>query len=74
MTEQAFLSIIADELMLDSTKIELDTPYRTLPTWTSLNSLLVVSRLHEETGSMITAADLAKFNTLAELYSLISAK
>jgi len=66
MTEQAFLSIIADELMLDSTKIELDTPYRTLPTWASLNSLLVVSRLHEETGSMITAADLAKFIRLAK--------
>lgn len=72
MTEQVFLSIIADELMIDPTKIDLDTPYRNIPTWTSLNSLLVVSRLHEETGYMITAADLAKFNTLAELYSLIS--
>ncbi|MFY7943049.1 MAG: phosphopantetheine-binding protein [Crocinitomicaceae bacterium] len=74
MTAQEFISIVADELMIDSTNINLDTCYRNIPTWTSLNSLLVVSSLHEETGHMITAADLAKFNTLSELYSLVTSK
>ena len=71
MTEKDFLTIVADELMIAPEAIGLDSEFRTIPTWTSLNSLLVVSRLHEETGYMISANDLANLITLGELFDLI---
>jgi len=71
MTEEAFLSIVADELMITANAIAIHTEFRSIPTWTSLNALLVVSRLHEETGCMISAGDLSKSKTLGELFELI---
>lgn len=72
MTESQFLALIAEELLITSDVISLETSYRNIPTWTSLNALLIISRLHEETGTMVTAADLANANTLGDVYSLIN--
>lgn len=73
MKESDFLQLIADELMISADAITWDTPFRTIPTWTSLNALLVVSRLHEETGCMITANDIANSTQLKDLFQLIVA-
>ncbi len=71
MTESDFLNLIADELLISEDSISLDTQFRQIPTWTSLNSLLVISKIHEVTGVMISAKFIAESSTLAHIYSLV---
>lgn len=71
MTESDFLKLIAEELLVSVDSIALNTPFRQIPTWTSLNSLLVISKIHEVTGVMISAKYIAESITLSDIYQLV---
>lgn len=60
--------------MINPDDISLNTPFRLIPTWSSLNALLLVSRINEEFNVLISAAELAELVTINDLFQLITAK
>ncbi|MCL9981097.1 MAG: hypothetical protein NBV77_06585 [Bacteroidia bacterium] len=71
MNQNEFLDLIADELLIAPNSVTLETEFRQIPTWTSLNSLLVISKIHEVTGIMVSAKFIAESNTLSDIYKLV---
>lgn len=69
-----FIEAAASELMTPAELLDSNTVFREIPNWTSLNALLLISKLNELTGVFITSSDLVNMKTLGELYSLIAGK
>lgn len=69
-----FLTTCASELMTTVDVLDSNTLFRTIPSWTSLNALLLISKLNELTGVFISSSDLANIKTLGELYTLVVSK
>lgn len=66
-----FMQFTADELLVLPGEITPETEFRNIRTWSSLNALIFVSRVSEETGVLISAGDLASSKTLGEIHNLI---
>jgi acyl carrier protein len=47
------------------------TELRQIRTWSSLNALVLISRINEELDVIISSVDLSRINTIAELYSFL---
>ncbi len=69
--ELEFLQIIAEELEVDSEELNLETEFRSIPNWSSLNALLVVSRINDETDVLISTSDLANCKTLKDIFQRV---
>lgn len=69
-----FLQLTATELAVPQDSISLSTPFRSIPTWSSLNALIYISRINEETNVFITSGDLSELHSLADIFSLINAQ
>lgn len=67
-----FLQLTATELTVVQDSISLETPFRHIPTWNSLNALLYISKINEETGIFITSGDLSELHSLADIFNLIN--
>lgn len=66
-----FLQFTATELMIPIEKISFETKFRQISTWSSLNALIYISRINEETNVLISANDLVKSETIEDIYQLI---
>jgi acyl carrier protein len=66
-----FLHFTAIELQVNPTQLSVDTEFRNIITWSSLNALLFISRINEETNVLISAADLAGCKTIGDIHHLI---
>jgi len=66
-----FLRFTATELQVNPTQLSADTEFRNIITWSSLNALLFISRINEETNVLISAADLAACKTIGDIHHLI---
>lgn len=71
ITPEKFLNITANELMIEEKSISLETTFRDITTWSSLNALLYVSRINDETNILISSTDLASSKTLNDLYEIV---
>jgi acyl carrier protein len=69
-----FLKFTATELLIPFDKISLNDEFRGLSTWSSLNALVYISRINEETNVLISSLELADLKTLNDIYNLISSK
>ena len=69
-----FLKFTATELLIPFDKISLNDEFRGLSTWSSLNALVYISRINEETNVLIYSLELADLKTLNDIYNLISSK
>ncbi|MCF8429868.1 MAG: hypothetical protein K9G64_07020 [Bacteroidia bacterium] len=69
-----FLNFTATELLIPLGKISLNDEFRGLSTWSSLNALVYISRINEETNVLISSVELADLKTLNDIYNLISSK
>lgn len=69
-----FIKCAASELMTTTEKLNGETVFREIDTWTSLNALLLISKLNDVTGVFLASSDLAGITTLNELYQLILLK
>jgi hypothetical protein len=69
-----FLKFTATELLIPFDKISLNDEFRGLPTWSSLNALVYISRINEETNVFISSIELADLLTLNDIFNLISFK
>jgi acyl carrier protein len=70
MNPESFCKLISEELRLEI-PVELNMTFRRLANWSSLNALVIVSRIHEETGVLMTSSDLANMTTFADMYNKI---
>jgi acyl carrier protein len=67
---EEFLTFAKTELnVMDD--ISLDTAFRKLPIWSSLNALILISRIHEETGILISSSELASMITFGDIFDKI---
>lgn len=69
-----FISFLESELILSNGEVLAEIEIRSLRTWSSLNALILISRINDETEILITAEDLAKCKTVADLHQLILSK
>lgn len=74
MTQAEFLKLLQDELAINESDISLDSSYRELRNWSSLNALLIVSKIHEETGILISPVTMASAITVRDLYTALISK
>lgn len=65
------MAFAASELLLSSSQVDATTPFRNLQSWSSLNALIFISRINEETGVLISSEDLAQLKTFGDVYQLI---
>ncbi len=68
---EAFLEFTALEMSIEKNSISLETRFRDIPSWSSLNALIFVSRINEETNILITSGDLSELDKLEDIYTLI---
>jgi acyl carrier protein len=71
---ESFIEFTALELSIEKNSISIETYFRDIPTWNSLNALIYISRINEETGIQITSGDLSKLVKLQDIYYLIKSQ
>lgn len=64
-----FISFVEKELITGG--LDAGTLFRTSPAWSSLNALILISRISEETGVLISSADLAGMQTLEDIFQFV---
>jgi acyl carrier protein len=69
---ETFLDFTSSELSISKKSISLETCFRDIPSWSSLNALIYISRINEETNVLITSGDLSELNSLQDIYGLIN--
>jgi acyl carrier protein len=69
--ENTFLEFTANELMVSLDEINFETEFRSISSWSSLNALIYISSVNEETAVFISSADLAQLVSIRDLYNLI---
>jgi acyl carrier protein len=69
--ENTFLEFTANELMVSLDEINFETEFRSISSWSSLNALIYISSVNEETSVFISSADLAQLVSIRDLYNLI---
>lgn len=71
MDLNAFMEFATEELLLKSDEIHAQSEFRELRTWSSLNALVLISRIHDETGILISSSQLANCKTITDIHQLI---
>lgn len=66
-----FIDFLESELLLSKGEVQAATEIRSLRTWGSLNALILISRINDETNILLTAGDLAASKTVSDLHQLI---
>lgn len=74
LSVSTFLQFTAQELNVSVDSLNENTPFKSIPTWSSLNALIYLSRIHAETGVLLTSTELAQQITLLDLHQLITNK
>jgi acyl carrier protein len=69
--ENTFLEFTANELMVSLDEINFKTEFRSISSWSSLNALIYISSINEETAVFISSTDLAQLVSIQDLYNLI---
>lgn len=67
-----FIRFLEEELLLSEGEVLAESEIRSLRTWSSLNALILISRINDETGILLTAGDLAGCKTIKELHQLVA--
>ena len=73
MSEIEFLTFTSEELLVEQNTINLQTVFRDIPRWSSLNALIYISRLREEYSVIISSRQLSESVTLNDIYQIILA-
>lgn len=68
---ETFLDFTASELSISKNSISLETRFREVTSWSSLNALIYISRINEETNVLITSGDLSGIDNLGDIFALI---
>lgn len=74
MTQAQFIQFTAEELAISIEEISLDTEFRNLSVWSSLNALLYISRVFDETSCLISTSDLVRLKTFGDIFNHLNSK
>ena len=69
--KKKFSDSIEDELIL---QLEPNSDFKNLESWDSFSGMLIISMIDQEFGITIRAEEMARINTIEEIYDLISNK
>lgn len=69
-----FIAFLESELLLEKGEVNENSELRSLRTWSSLNALILISRINDETGILIGAGDLVKCITVTDLFNFVNSK
>ncbi len=67
---ESFLEFLSKELMISINKVNLSIKFRELDNWSSLNALILISKINEETKVTISASNLSKLITVGDFLHL----
>ncbi|MBN9293272.1 MAG: acyl carrier protein [Flavobacteriia bacterium] len=70
-TLEDFIRLLSEELSIDEKEILPQSEFRELRNWSSLNALLILSRIHEVKGILLSPAQLSTAKTVKEFFELI---
>ncbi|HKK76955.1 MAG TPA: acyl carrier protein [Saprospiraceae bacterium] len=68
-----FISYITEEFEGESQQITANTPFRSLDTWSSMQALIIIARIHEEYAVLLSEDDLQQSQTFVDLYERVLA-
>lgn len=69
---ESFLKNFAAQFeALDADSISMETEFRQLPDWSSMQSLVVIASFDWEYGATISAEELKSSKTIADLFQLV---
>tara|TARA_R110000868_G_scaffold45840_1_gene151797 strand:+ start:809 stop:1039 length:231 start_codon:yes stop_codon:yes gene_type:complete len=71
LSELDFLSFTSKEFQVEYSSLSMQTEYRNLPNWSSLNALIFISAIHDAYGVLISSTDLSRATTLGDLFAII---
>lgn len=71
---QVFQEFVAKELGINVLDFNLETKFRELTVWSSLNALYLMTRISEEADVFISAAEIASCSTFTDIHHLIQEK
>lgn len=74
MNPRQFLERFAFAIEQDVSELSLDTEYKVLPVWDSLNTLSVIAMADADFGVVLSGKDLETCTTIGDLYELASSK
>ncbi len=69
-----FQEFVANELGINCSDFTLETKFRELTIWSSLNALYLMTRISEEEEVFISAAEIASCSTFSDIHHLIQEK
>lgn len=73
VTKEDFLIWIQKELQMEQTPNGTEA-FREIPTWSSLNALVITTQILENWGVLISAEDLSNCVQLGDIWHLINTK
>jgi acyl carrier protein len=73
MKIQTFITRIAEEFENEPKPIEAHTHFRSLDLWSSMQALIVIARIHEDFGVLLSEEDLQQSQTFTDLYNRVMA-
>ncbi len=59
---------------LAAADVSMDTEFRQLPDWTSMQSLVVIASFDWEYGATVSAEELKTAQTVGDLFAIVNAK
>ena len=74
LTLHTFFEFTAQELNVPTEKLHEQIAFKNISTWSSLNALLYLARIHNETGVLLSSTELSKLSTLRDLFDQIISK
>jgi acyl carrier protein len=69
---ETFLLLFEEELILQNSSIAPTAKFRDLPAWSSLNALLLISRINTDFGVLLSSSDLANCHLVEDIYNCIN--
>lgn len=67
----AFLTFASNEFMVEFDSLSLNTEFRNLPSWSSLNALIFISAINDKYGVLISSTDLSNSKNLGDIFTII---
>ncbi len=74
MNAEQFLERFAYAIETDSSELSLDTDYKKLPVWDSLNTLSVIAMADADFGVVLGGKDIENCTTIGDLHQLAASK
>lgn len=71
MDIRIFLKKFAEEINVSPEEISEETRFRTLPGWSSLQALMVLSMIDEEFDVLLHSEDFKKSETLGDIFRIV---